>query len=145
MIHLVLTLMVAFARALFRSRLELLAENLALRQQLAIFKHKRSRPRIGPGELMQLGMQIDERTVSRYLPKRRTSPDKLRSWLAFLRNHQDALVGMDFFSPTPATLASNPPGHLVNLQPALFDKTQAQPVAIAAALTARTKPVRYAQ
>ncbi|MCX6928097.1 MAG: integrase core domain-containing protein [Verrucomicrobia bacterium] len=54
-------------------------------------------PRIH-GEPMKLGIQIDERTVSRYLPKRRASPDKLRNWLAFLRNHRDALVGMDFFT-----------------------------------------------
>jgi putative transposase len=52
MIHLILTLAVALARALFGSRLELLAENLALRQQLAVFKHKRSRPRMGPGDRM---------------------------------------------------------------------------------------------
>jgi len=43
MIRLALTLTVAFARVLFRSRLELLMENLALRQQLAVFKQKRSR------------------------------------------------------------------------------------------------------
>ena len=52
MIQLVLTLAVALARALFGSRLELLAENLALRQQLAIFKQKRPRPRIAPGDRM---------------------------------------------------------------------------------------------
>ena len=52
MIHLALTLTVALARVLFRSRLELLVENLALRQQLAVFKHKRSRPRMGSGDRM---------------------------------------------------------------------------------------------
>src|SRR5512137_1701924 len=52
MIHFVLTLAVALARVLFGSRLELLAENLALRQQLAVFKHKRPRPRMGPGDRM---------------------------------------------------------------------------------------------
>jgi hypothetical protein len=44
MIRLALTLTVAFARVLFRSRLELMVENLALRQQLAVFKQKRLRP-----------------------------------------------------------------------------------------------------
>ncbi len=165
---------------LFRSRLELVIENLALRQQLAVFKQKRSRPRMGPGdrmfwvflrrvwrnwvntlivvepntvvpwhrqgfkwfwrwisaakrvgrpriprelqeligrmardngwgaprihgELMNLGIQIDKRTVSRYVPKCRTSTDKPRNWLAFLRNHQDALVGMDFFTVATVT------------------------------------------
>jgi hypothetical protein len=37
------------------------------------------------------------------LPKRRASPDKLRNWLAFLHNHHDALVGMDFFTVPTAT------------------------------------------
>ena len=52
MIYLGLTPAVALARALFGSRLELMAENLALRQQLAVFKDKRSRPRMGPGDRM---------------------------------------------------------------------------------------------
>ena len=180
MIHVVLTLAVALARALFGSRLELLAENLALRQQLAIFKQKRPRPRIAPGdrffwvllrrvwrnwanalivvkpetvvgwqrqgfklfwrwisraknvgrpriprevqalirrmarengwgaprihgELLKLGLVIDERTVSRYLPRGSTSPDQLQGWLAFLHNHRDALVGMDFFTVPTVT------------------------------------------
>ena len=59
-------------------------------------------PRI-QGELMKLGIQIDERTVSRYLPKRRPSPDKLQNWLAFPRNHRDALVGMDVFTVPTVT------------------------------------------
>jgi hypothetical protein len=43
---------------------------------------------------MKLGIQIDERNISRYLPNRRASPDKLRNWFTFLRNHPDALVGI---------------------------------------------------
>jgi transposase InsO family protein len=54
-------------------------------------------PRIH-GELLKLGFVIDERTVSRYLPRGSTSPDKLQRWLVFLRNHRDGLVGMDFFT-----------------------------------------------
>ena len=54
-------------------------------------------PRIH-GELLKLGFGIDERTVSRYLPRGSTSPDKLQCWLVFLRNHRDSLVGMDFFT-----------------------------------------------
>jgi len=157
-----------------------MVENLALRQQLAVFKRKRSRPALGPadrvfwvvlrqiwpgwvnalilvqpdtvvdwqrqgfklfwrwvsrakkagrpriarevqelirrmarengwgaprihGELLKLGLEVDERTVSRYLPRGRTSPDKLQRWLVFLRNHRDALVGMDFFAVPTVT------------------------------------------
>jgi transposase InsO family protein len=54
-------------------------------------------PRIH-GELLKLGLVVDERTVSRYLPRGRTSPDQLQRWLVFLRNHRDSLVGMDFFT-----------------------------------------------
>ena len=50
MIRLALTLMVALGWLLFRSRLELMMENLALRQQLAIFKCKRTRPRLAPAD-----------------------------------------------------------------------------------------------
>jgi len=172
--------MVTLARLLFRSRLELMMENLALRQQLAVFKQQHSRPELRPGErafwvflrqawrnwanalilvqpdtvvrwqrqgfkwfwrwisrakrvgrprisrevqelirqmartngwgaprihaeLLKLGIVIDERTVSRYLTKGRTSPDKLHNWLVFLRNHRDALVGMDFFTVPTVT------------------------------------------
>jgi len=59
-------------------------------------------PRIH-GELLKLGLRIDERTVSRYLPRGRTSPDKLQRWLVFLRNHRDSLVGMDFFTVPTVT------------------------------------------
>jgi hypothetical protein len=178
--RLAVLLVVTLARVLFRSRLQLVVENLALRQQLAIFKHKQPRPRLAPAdrlfwaclrgcwrnwaqalilvqpdtvvqwhrwgfrcfwrwrsrskglgrpriarelqalirrmarenswgaprihsELLKLGFQVDERTVSRYLPKRPASPDKLKNWLAFLRNHRDGLVGMDFFAVPTAT------------------------------------------
>ena len=175
MIRLALNLTVDLARLFFRSRLDLLMENLALRQQLAVFKQQRSRPRMQPadrlfwvflrsvwrswanalivvepdtvvqwqrqgfkwfwrwisrakrvgrpriprevqelirrmaqengwgaprihGELLKLGLLVDERTVSRYLPRGHPSPDKLQRWLVFLRHHRDALVGMDFFT-----------------------------------------------
>ena len=50
MIGLARTLTVAFARVLFRSRLELRIENLALRQQLAVFKQRHNRPRLRPAD-----------------------------------------------------------------------------------------------
>jgi len=180
MMRIALTLTVGCARVLFRSRLELMVENLALRQQLAVFKQKHPRPRLGPtdrlfwvflrrawrnwanalivvkpdtvvswqrqgfqlfwrlisrakrvgrpriprevreligrmardngwgaprihGELLKLGIVVDERTVSRYLPNRPTAPDALKGWMAFLRNHRDCLAGMDFFTVPTAT------------------------------------------
>ena len=50
MVRLAVILTVAFARVWFRSRLELMVENLALRQQLAVFKRKRSRPALRPAD-----------------------------------------------------------------------------------------------
>ena len=53
-------------------------------------------PRIH-GELLMLGFDVSERTVSRYLPKKPTNPDKVKQWMTFLKNHRDAIVAMDFF------------------------------------------------
>ena len=167
-----------FLRTLFLSRHALALENLALRQQLAAFKDKRSRPpldgvdrafwvalrevwagwlgslllvkpdtvvtwhrkgfrlywrlisrgrpridthlrklikridRDNPtwgaprihGELLKLGFDVSEATVSRYMPKvRRRRPDAAEQWLAFLRNHRDLLTSMDLFTVPTAS------------------------------------------
>jgi hypothetical protein len=52
-------------------------------------------PRIH-GELLKLGIQISEATVSKYLPRRRKPPSQ--TWRAFLENHVDTLVSVDFFT-----------------------------------------------
>ena len=54
-------------------------------------------PRIH-GELLKLGFDVSERTVSRYL--RRLSPREQarKLWAAFLRNHRDVIAAMDFFT-----------------------------------------------
>ena len=59
-------------------------------------------PRIH-SELLKLGFSLDERTVSRYIPKRQPTPDSLQRWTTFLRNHRDCLAGMDFFTVPSAT------------------------------------------
>ena len=49
-------------------------------------------PRIH-GELLKLGFEISERTVSRYLARRLPRPgDAAKNWLAFLRNHREAIA-----------------------------------------------------
>ncbi len=173
-----LTVLTHFARALFRSRPGLAIENGALRQQLALFKEKRPRPRLRgadrafwvllrrfwPGwanaliivkpetvvrwhragfksywrrksrrvgrpriapdiralvrrmasendwgapkihaELLKLGHDVSERTVSRYLPRKPADPDAIERWKTFLRNHRDAIGGMDFLTVPTAT------------------------------------------
>ena len=54
-------------------------------------------PRIH-GELLLLGFDVAERTISRYLPRRPSGPDTIRRWKAFLKLHQKGLVALDFFT-----------------------------------------------
>jgi len=57
-------------------------------------------PRIH-GELLKLGIDISERTVSRLIPKRRKPPSQ--TWRTFLDNHFHTMVSIDFFAvPTAA-------------------------------------------
>jgi transposase InsO family protein len=53
-------------------------------------------PRIH-GELLKLGFKISEPTVSRWLRRMPRQPDLGKRWLAFLRNHREAIAAMDFF------------------------------------------------
>src|SRR5271167_537561 len=47
------------------------------------------------GELLKLGFDIAERTVSRWLKRATRNPDPARRWLAFLRNHREAIAALD--------------------------------------------------
>src|SRR5207244_1029238 len=58
-------------------------------------------PRIH-GELLKLGIDVAERTVSRLLPKRGTPPSQ--TWRTFLTNHVLDLVSIDFFTVPTARL-----------------------------------------
>lgn len=60
-------------------------------------------PRIH-GELLKLGFEISEITVSRYMPRRPADPDQLKRWTIFLRNHKDAIAAMDLFTVPTASL-----------------------------------------
>jgi hypothetical protein len=54
-------------------------------------------PRIH-GEIQKLGFAISERTVARYLRRTQRPGDSAKQWLAFLRNHREAIVAFDFFT-----------------------------------------------
>jgi putative transposase len=54
-------------------------------------------PRIH-GELLMLGFDISERTISRWLKRAQRDAEPARRWLAFLRNHREAIATMDFFT-----------------------------------------------
>ena len=52
-------------------------------------------------ELVKLGFEVSESTVSRYMRRfRRRNPDSdvLKRWVSFLRNHKDGIAAMDFFT-----------------------------------------------
>jgi len=59
-------------------------------------------PRIH-GELLMLGFDLSERTISRWIKRAPKNPEPAKRWLAFLRNHREAIAAMDFFTvPTIA-------------------------------------------
>ena len=59
-------------------------------------------PRIH-GELLKLGFQISESTVSRYLAQWGSPRESGQRWLTFLKNHREAIAAMDFFIVPTAT------------------------------------------
>jgi transposase InsO family protein len=54
-------------------------------------------PRIH-GELLKLGFDLSERSVSRWIRRAPRDPDLVKQWLTFLRNHREAIAAMDFFT-----------------------------------------------
>jgi transposase InsO family protein len=67
----ILGLLIAFSAQFFRSRRDILLENLALRQQLSVMVWRRKAPRI---------------------------PQPAKRWATFLANHREAIAAMDFFT-----------------------------------------------
>jgi transposase InsO family protein len=59
-------------------------------------------PRIH-GELLMLGFEVSERSVSRWMRRAPRSPDSAGLWLSFLHNHREAIAAMDFFSVPTVT------------------------------------------
>src|SRR5947208_2883341 len=58
-------------------------------------------PRIH-GELLQLALDVSQRTVGRLMPRRAKPPSQ--TWRTFLENHVADLVSVDFFAVPTATL-----------------------------------------
>jgi putative transposase len=52
-----------------------------------------------------LGFDISERTVSRWMKRMPRNPDPAKRWLAFLRNHREAIAAMDFFTVPTITFS----------------------------------------
>ena len=58
-------------------------------------------PRIH-GELLKLGIEVSERTVSNLMPSRLTTPPS-QTWRTFLKNHMENMISIDFFTIPTAT------------------------------------------
>jgi putative transposase len=59
-------------------------------------------PRIH-GKLLMLGFDVFERTISRWMRRAPRDPEPVKRWLAFLRNHREAIAAMDFFTVPTVT------------------------------------------
>src|SRR5207302_10119709 len=59
-------------------------------------------PRIH-GELLMLGFDVSERTISRWMKRAPRDPQLAQRWRTFLANHTDAIAAMDFFIVTSIT------------------------------------------
>jgi len=59
-------------------------------------------PRIH-GEILRLGFDLSERSVSRYLSSLPRAPRAGQTWTTFLRNHRNGIAAMDFFSVPTVT------------------------------------------
>lgn len=62
-------------------------------QQMATENPLWGAPRIH-GELLKLGFDVSQATVSRYMPRRRLNPDQ--TWKTFIRNHMDCSAAINF-------------------------------------------------
>src|SRR5260221_1544774 len=61
-------------------------------------------PRIH-GELLMLGFDVSERTISRWMKRAPRDPEPAKRWLTFLRNHREAIAAMDFFTVPTITFS----------------------------------------
>src|SRR5713226_9600718 len=49
-------------------------------------------------ELLMLGFDVSERTISCWMRRAPRSPEPAKLWLSFLRDHREAIAAMDFFT-----------------------------------------------
>jgi hypothetical protein len=79
-----------------RGRPKINAEVRSLIRRMAKENPTWGAPRIH-GELLKLGFEVSERTVSRYLGRVSPPEPARKLWAAFLRNHREVIAAMDFF------------------------------------------------
>src|SRR5437016_9455047 len=62
-------------------------------------------PRIH-GELLMLGFDVSERTISRWMKRAQRNPDPAKRWITFLRNHKEAIARDGFLHRSHGHLRS---------------------------------------
>ena len=83
-----------------RGRLKIDADIRELIQRMCLANPLWGAPRIH-GELLKLGIEISEATVSKYMIRHRRPPSQ--SWRTFLENHSKEIISLDFFTIPTAT------------------------------------------
>jgi transposase InsO family protein len=89
-------------RALSRVRRVIGRKRIAKEVRDLIFRMVTENPTWGAprihGELLMLGFDISERTISRWMRRAPRNPEPTKRWLAFLHNHREAIAAMNFFT-----------------------------------------------
>ena len=89
-------------RAISRARRGMGRRSIAREIRELIFRLASENPTWGAprihGELLMLGFDVSERTISRWLQRAPRDPEPAKRWLTFLRNHREAIAAMDFFT-----------------------------------------------
>ena len=78
------------------------AEIRALVRRMAAENPTWGAPRIH-GEVLKLGLEVSERTVSRYMPWCPVDPEASQRWQTFLSNHREVIAAIDFLTVPTAT------------------------------------------
>jgi hypothetical protein len=94
-------------RAISRARSALGRKRISKEIRDQIFRMVTENPTWGAprihGELLMLGFDVSERTISRWMRRAPRHPEPAKRWLTFLRNHREAIAAMDFFTVPTVT------------------------------------------
>ena len=94
-------------RAISGARIVIGRKRISREVRILIFRMVAENPTWGAprihGELLMLGFDVSERTVSRWMRRAPRDSEPAKRWLAFLRNHREAIAAMDFFTVPTAT------------------------------------------
>jgi putative transposase len=89
-------------RAISRARRVFGRKRISKEVRDLIFRMVKENPTWGAprihGELQMLGFDVSERTISRWMRRAPRNPEPAKRWVAFLRNHREAIAAMDFFT-----------------------------------------------